>query len=94
MIYTYGAMRLAIEEIDAHRWPLSPDEVLGLLKINDRKLKDARRALKIRYKKSDCIFQNEALKIADWLAYESADHEQRAPLMRGIVTHRLGAWRG
>jgi hypothetical protein len=94
MIYTYGAMRLAIEDIDPHRWPLPPDEVLGLLNIDDRKLRDARRALKIRYKKSDGIYQNEALKIAAWMAYKSADHEQRAPLMRGIVTHRLGAWRG
>jgi hypothetical protein len=87
-------MRLAIEDISLDRWPLSSGEVGAILGIDDKKLRDIRRALKIRYKKSDGILQNEALKIASRLAFEAADHEARAPLMRNIVTHRLGTWVG
>jgi len=90
----YNSLRLAIEDISPDGWPLSLGEVAILLGIDDKKLRDIRRALKIRYKKSDGILQNEALKIAARLAFESADHEARAPLMRGIVTHRLGTWVG
>jgi hypothetical protein len=90
----YTAMRLAIEGIEAKSWPMPAIGLAILLGVSEQKISDARRALKIRYKKADGMLQNEAIKIAAWIAFEGADHAQRAPLIREVVTHRLGAWRG
>ena len=90
----YNSLRLAIEDISPDGWPLPLGEVAIVLGIDDKKIRETCRLLKLRYKKSDGLLQNDALKIAARLAFESADHEARAPLMRNIVTHRLGTWVG